>query len=219
MFLNDRSNNLELQVLDSTDILTSNDLVHDQVPDTHNDSNVTQDNLSPPIDDNNHLWEQLNVLAVKMKIDPWSHRILSESRKVLSERTKFSIEQLMEIMAGHEESPLKEGTLRKKLNALVEMGLLQSIVGQGRTPTYYFLPEPQSLAKSLSHDQIKPFDQDSDEVIVLKKTLSIYERKRQLLSKEVEEKHLWLQKAEIDIESYSAVIESIEKELGLLIEL
>ena len=188
------------------------------MPDIHNDSNVTQDNLSLQTDDNNHLWEQFNVLAMKMQIDPWSHRILNESRKLLLERTKFSIEQLMEIMAGDEESPLKEGTLRKKLNALVEMGLLQSIAGQGRTPTYYFLPEPQSLSKLFSDDQVKHFDQDSDEIIALKKTLSIYERKRQLLSKELEEKQLWLQKAEIDIESYSTVIESIEKELGLLIE-
>jgi Fe2+ or Zn2+ uptake regulation protein len=220
MILNDYSNDQNLQSVAVTSFLPSNYLPSDHNPDAHNSSNATQDNLSPLTDDNNDLSNQLDVLAAKMDLDGWSRRILDESREILLERTQFSIEHLIEAIANKDgEIPIKEGTLRKKLKTLVEKGLLQSIAGQGRIPTYYFGAEPQSLTKLLSHDQIEPFDNDSDEVIALKKTLSIYERKRQLLSKEVEEKHSWLQKAEIDIESYDTVIESIKKELGLLVEL
>lgn len=215
---NDYSNNEESQAVVLTGILPGDDLVHDQVHDIDNNSNATQDDLSLPTDNNNYLWEQLNALAVKMDIDPWSHRILCDAQKVLLERTKFSIEQLIEAMGEHEESLLKEATLRKKLNGLVERGLLQSIPGQGRTPTYYFLPDPQSITKLFSDNQVKSFEQDSDEVIALKTTLSIYEKKRQLLLEEIEEKQSWLKKAEVDIDCYKTVIKSIEKELNLLIE-
>lgn len=222
MIFNDYSNNQDLQAVAVTGSPLIDNATEQSIVDPHNDINVNQNDLPLSSVDSDLIWKQIDALAIEMGIDPWSKYILIAVRKVLLERSKFSIDQLVEVVDGGDDTSIKEGTLRKKLNTLVDLGLLESIPGQGRTPTYYFLPNYQSLEKlsvnsqANLHSNPDIFSQSDDEIITLKKTLTIYEKKKSCLSEEIKEKESWIEKAEIKIEEYETVIDSIVKELNLL---
>lgn len=222
MIFNDYSNNQDLQAVAVTGSPLIDNATEQSIVDPHNDINVNQNDLPLSSVDSDLIWKRIDALAIEMGIDPWSKYILIAVRKVLLERSKFSIDQLVEVMDGGDDTSIKEGTLRKKLNTLVDLGLLESIPGQGRTPTYYFLPNYQSLEKlsvnsqANLHSNPDIFSQSDDEIITLKKTLTIYEKKKSCLSEEIKEKESWIEKAEIKIEEYETVIDSIVKELNLL---
>lgn len=77
---------------------------------------------------------------MQLDIDPWCKYVLDESHRLLQDSDKISIYDLYESMGGDYKTPIKRGTLRKKLNELVAVSLLACIPGRGRTPSYYFLP-------------------------------------------------------------------------------
>jgi Fe2+ or Zn2+ uptake regulation protein len=224
MIFNDYSNNQGLQAVAVTSIPLIDNTTEQSIVDPHNDINVNQDDLPLSSAGNESICEPLEILAKGIDIDPWSKYTLDTARKVLSERAKFSIDQLAEAMDGGEDEPIKRPTLRKKLNILVDIGLLKSIPGRGRTPTYYFLPDYQSLDKLFidsqieSHNDLEIASQYRDEIDALKKTLTIYEKKKSDLSQEIKEKESWLKKAEITIGEYETIIDSITRELYLLQE-
>jgi hypothetical protein len=220
MFFNDYSNNEQLQVVACTSSSPDENTIDQSPVDSRKTINEGQDNLPLFSGDYDLLLEQLDHLATKMEIDPWSKYILDTAYKVLAKLPKFSIDQLVDSMDGGENAPVKEGTLRKKLKTLVGLRLLNSIPGQGRTPTYYFLPEPQQLNELLIDDQESGTDnsscasQDIEEMMTLKRTLSIYEEKKECLLHKIKEKESWIEQAKVTFNEYDLVIQSIAKELN-----
>lgn len=222
MSFNDYSNNEQLQAVACTSSPSTNNTTDQSPVDSHKIINENQEDKDISPDNYDLSPEQLDYLTAKTGIDPWSKYVLSTAYKVFSKLPKFSLDQLIDAMDGGDSAPVKEATLRKKLKVLVELGLLNSIPGQGRTPTYYFLPESQRLDELLidnqkcSLDDLSPVSLDTEQMITLKRTLAIYQKKKECLLHEIKEKESWIEQAKVTFNEYNVVIESIAKELNYL---
>jgi len=222
MSFNDYSNNEQLQVIGWTGSPPTSNTIDQPLNDSHKTINENQEGKDISSDDYDLSPEQLDRLATKTGIDPWSKYVLSTAYKVLSKLPKFSLDQLIDAMDGGDDAPVKEATLRKKLKNLVELRLLNSIPGQGRTPTYYFLPESHRLDELLIDNQecglddLSPVSLDIEQMITLKRTLTIYQEKQECLLHKIKEKESWIEQAKVTFNEYDVVIQLITKELNYL---
>lgn len=215
---NDYSNNEESQSLVCTEIHQADCQL---VIDTHNSNNSneeTDDYGSSEFFESEYLIKRLIDIANGMDLDPLSKYALDSAYQLLIKYPKFSLETLIDIMQGQGNLLMKEGTLRKKLGGLVEKKLLSSIAGQGRTPTYYFLPRSETIVALSPGDFSDEIERDldkQDDIDALKKTLAIYLNKQHILEKEIEEKEALIKQARSELDKYKIVIDFIQEDLKL----
>lgn len=99
-------------------------------------------------------------------LDPLGERIWLIVSDLLKSKNEITVQDVFEA------SDIKESPIRTRLSLLVRLKYLASVVGTGRRPTYYFLPQNHEGAELASSDYVL-------------KTLE-----KSLIAKEQEEKRL-----------------------------